>query len=172
MPKTVTIQYAGGQSKTVILGVEECCCTAHPRGWGTSCETFNRKADGLYHCEDCGLVYKKLVRHQEPNTKTIPCECGVVVNFLEWYWNDFYGYECPTTLYKCTECDQVYREPYVSEAASVHLQESPCAKRITSSGLKMMGKHHLRNLNSTLEKRVSELSPGAKYKFLKQLTKT
>ncbi len=129
MSKAVTIRYTNGETKKVVLGEEETCVSAEPRGWGTSCEALVLKKDGFYHCDDCGLVFKKPVEKIKSNeTITVLCDCKQLVNFLEWFFDECFGYDCPISYYRCVKCGRVYKSPHYNRESSILLQESKAAK--------------------------------------------
>lgn len=127
--KTVVKKYSNGQEKVIELGKKTTCVLSEPWGWGTSCKTILLKSDGLYHCNDCGLVFKKPVLKEDQRAVLVECDCKRLVNFTEWYFNECYGYNCPTTLYRCERCKRIYKGPYFTYAAPLKFQESEAARK-------------------------------------------
>lgn len=127
--KTIIKKYSNGTEKVIELGKEDTCVLAEPYGWGTSCKNLVLKPDGYYRCDDCGLAFKKPILKEKLRVAAIECDCKELVNFLEWYFNEFYGYDCPLDYYKCQKCKRVYEAPHYSREAPLKFQESEAAKQ-------------------------------------------
>lgn len=126
--KTVVKKYTNGQNRVIKLGEESTCASAEPRGWGTPCETLVFKSDGYYHCDDCGLVFKKPILKNKSDVVKIECSCKNLTNLLDWYFNKCFGYDCSSGYYKCKECKRVYKAPHYSREAPLKFQESEATK--------------------------------------------
>jgi hypothetical protein len=127
--KWITVRLAGGMKKRENLGGARTCDAVQPRGWGTSCKRLVLKEDGLYHCADCGLVFKKLVLETAKKVINKPCKCETLLNFLRWEFSEFFGYDCPTDHYRCRACHRVYHGPHFSREAATKNQKSVAAKK-------------------------------------------
>ncbi len=172
MSKTVTIRYTNGQAKKVVLGEEKTCPSAQPRGWGTKCETLALKINGLYHCNDCGLVFKKAVQDEKSRVILVACDCVKLTNFLEWYFDECYGYDCPISRYHCEKCGRIYQS--LSEA-SVRLQESKVAKEYVQRNINYQKKRQAEMIDMVsrdaveLKKKLRRVPRSVRQKILKEL---
>lgn len=177
MSKEVTIRYTNGQSKNVVLGVEATCVTAQPRGWGSSCKTLVLKEDGFYHCEDCGLVFKKPVLKMISEPALVVCDCRSLVNFLERFFDECHGYDCPSSCYRCKKCGRVYQSPHYSREAPIRLQESEAAKKHVQNRRDYQKKERADRIDSALEdarelkEALKQVPKAVKQKILRELAK-
>lgn len=102
------------------LGEDTTCVIAASDGWGSGCRHLFLTKDNHYQCQDCGLVYRRPARQ-----KTSKCTCAKLVHKIRWYFDMFFGYDCPSSEYKCKSCGWVYGG--LDEAAPRY-QKSKAAK--------------------------------------------
>ncbi|MDO8496150.1 MAG: hypothetical protein Q7S43_01710 [bacterium] len=173
--KTIVKTYSNGDKKIIKLGEEQTCCSAEPRGWGTSCETLTLKSDGFYHCKDCGLAFKKLDPRNIPSVIAIKCDCKELINFLEWYFDECFGYDCPINYYKCAECERVYKAPHYSHEAPLRFQESEVARKHVKRRLADKRKRQeeikdkIKTTIKELQKELGLIPKSERIKFLNEL---
>lgn len=176
MSRTVTIRYTNGQTRRVALGVEETCVSAQPRGWGTECKALVLKKDGFYHCEDCGLVFKKPTEKRITELALVVCDCRKLVNFLEWFFDECHGYDCPSSYYRCSKCGRIYQSPHYSREAPVRLQESEAAKKHVQNYRDYQKKERTERINEVLEnvrelkETLKQVPKAVRQKIFRELT--
>lgn len=174
--REVTIRYRGGETKKVILGVEATCVSAQPRGWGTECKTLVLKKDGLYHCGDCGLVFKKPVQKTKSRVTLVACDCSKLVNFLVWFYDECHGCDCPSCYYQCLKCSRVYNSPHYSREASIQLQESEVAKKHVQNHLNFKKQERTERIDRArenakeLKEILKQIPRTVRQKVLRELT--
>lgn len=177
MSKTVTIRHTNGETKKVVLGKEQICISAEPRGWGSECKTLVKKKDGFYHCGDCGLVFKKLVQKTKLQAIWTACDCRKLVNFLEWFFDECHGYDCPESYYQCSKCGRVYQSPYYSREAPLRLQESEAAQKHVQHWHDYQKKELAERIDGALEgvwelnETLRQVPKAAKQRILRELAK-
>lgn len=145
----------------VVLGRDMACPRAEHRGWGTACKTLTLKEDGLYHCEDCGLVYvNKLERYEKMETipPTIQCTCTILEEVIEWWMDECHGYECPYSRHFCSKCGRHYETPPV---AALKKQKSKGGKKYVSDQIKFQRREHAEKL-SRIREEVNKLVEALK----------
>lgn len=80
-----------------------------------------------YDSGDCGLVFKNLLIKDSQSATDTECKCKKLVNFVEWYFNECFGYDCPISRYRCEECHRIYKAPHYDREAIVEVQDSRAA---------------------------------------------
>lgn len=146
----------GSNKKKVILGKDSTCPDSQYRGWGAGCKALVLKEDGLYHCEDCGLVYLKRLKSYTKMEKDLidrPCECAVLNETIEWWFDECHGYECPASRSNCTKCGRHYETPPTAEPEQ---QESQAARKYVSDRIRWRQEEHAQKL-SYIEDEVRDL---------------
>lgn len=131
----------------VVLGRDMACPRTEHRGWGTACKTLTLREDGLYHCEDCGLVYlNKLERYEKMETAlpTTQCPCTILEEVIEWWMDEFHGYECPSSRHFCSKCGRHYKTPPTAE---LEKQQSEGGKKYVSDWMEFRRKEHAEKID-------------------------
>lgn len=176
MSKVVTIRFTNGDTEKVVLGEEKTCVSAQPRGWGTECETLVFKEDGYYHCDDCGLVFKKPIGKGITEPALVVCDCNKLVNFLEWFSDECHGYDCPSSHYRCDKCGRIYQSPHYSREAPIRLQESEAAKKHVQNHRDYQKQERAERSDRALEDArelkeiLKQVSKAVRQKILRELT--
>lgn len=159
----------------VVLGKDMACPRTHHRGWGTACKTLTLKEDGLYYCEDCGLVYlnrRERYPKMEKTVLTEECACTVLKEVIEWWFDECLGYDCPSSRCACVTCGRHYITPPI---AGLKKQQTEGGKKYVAGEIAYMKAERAEKLDSIrsqvtdLVEALEEVTPKERRKLLKPL---
>ena len=146
--------------------MRDACPKTEPRGWGTACETLTLHKDNYYHCGDCGLMYVQNLKRYRKMEKTAPtaqCQCAILKETTEWWFDECNGHECPRPLYFCSACGRHYEVPAL---AAFDQQKSQAGKNEVSRWIEFERREHEQRITS-LKEDIVELKRAMKDLSLK-----
>ena len=136
-----------------VLGLNETCLSAAEAGVDSGCATLT-KIDGLYHCDECGLVYSSdLDRSSRLEISVLEvCDCHTLTQHMEnplLEGEEDNNFHSPERFYTCTTCGKYYNVP---SYAKVDRQKSPPAKEEVENHEKVMFSRYSEQIKAERER--------------------